>query len=349
MGIYRRGRTWYIDYYAGHGRRREKIGPSKRQAEVVLKKRLVQVAENKFLEIEKYDKIEFGKMADLYLEDYSKPNKRSSRRDATSINNLKPFFGEKYLHEITPLDIEKYKRRRQGQVSNATVNREVGCLKHIFAKAVEWRMVKENPGRKVRLLREKNARLRYLEEKEIARLCDACPEHLKPVVIIALNTGMRKEEILSLRWKDVDFRTRTISVLDTKNGESREIPINDLVHESLLAMRRLPDSPWVFCKENGERYGNVRKSFEGAKKRAGIVDFRFHDLRHTFASHLVMAGVDLKTVQELLGHKSFEMTLRYAHLSPDHKKAALDTLCKRLVTNWSQKGKAEKVSERDGA
>lgn len=81
------------------------------------------------------------------------------------------------------------------------------------------------------------------------------------------------------------------------------------------------------------QYGNVRKAFEGARKRAGIVDFRFHDLRHTFASHLVMAGVDLKTVQELLGHKSFEMTLRYAHLSPEHKKAALDTLCKRLMRN----------------
>jgi len=122
----------------------------------------------------------------------------------------------------------------------------------------------------------------------------------------------------------------------------RELSLNDVVYRSLLAIRRIPGSPWVFCKKNGERYGNVRKAFEGAKKRARIPDFRFHDLRHTFASHLVMAGVDLKTVQELLGHKSFEMTLRYVHLSPEHKKAALDTLCKRLVTIWSQKGKSKK-------
>jgi len=118
----------------------------------------------------------------------------------------------------------------------------------------------------------------------------------------------------------------------------RELLMNDVVYRSLLVIRRIPGSPWVFCKKNGERYGNVRKSFEGARKRAGITDFRFHDLRHTSASHLVMAGVDLRTVQELLGHKSFEMTLRYAHLSSDHKKAALDILGKKMVTTWSKSG-----------
>jgi len=334
MGVYKRGTTWYIDYYAGYKRRREKIGPSKRQAEVVLKKRMVQVAENRFLEVEKCERIKFEKMTELYLENYSKPNKKSSRRDVTSVNNLKPFFAGKYLHEITPLDMEKYKRRRQGKVSNATVNREIACLKHIFTKAIEWGIVQKNPGKKVKLLRERNTRLRYLDEKEIRRLYDACAEHLKPVVIVALNTGMRKEEILSLKSKDVDFRSRTISILDTKNGESREIPMNDIVYRTLLAIRRA-DSPWVFCKKNGERYGNIRKAFEGARKRAGITDSRFHDLRHTFASHLVMAGVDLRTVQELLGHKSFEMTLRYAHLSPEHKKAALDVLGKKMGTIWA--------------
>jgi integrase len=342
MGIYKRGKIWYIDCYAGERRIRERIGPSKRQAEVVLKKRMVQVAENRFLEVEKYEKIKFEKMTELYLGNYSKPNKKSSRRDVTSINNLKSFFAGKYLHEITPLDIEKYKRRRQAQVSNATVNREVACLKHIFTKAIEWGIVKRNPGRKVKLLRERNTRLRYLNEKEIGKLYDACTEHLKPIVTVALNTGMRKGEILGLKWKDLDFRSRTISILDTKNNESREVPMNDIIYRTLLAIRRIPDGLWVFCKKDGERYGNVRKAFEGAKKRAGITDFRFHDLRHTFASHLVMAGVDLKTVQELLGHKSFEMTLRYAHLSPDHKKAALDILCKRMVTIWSQKGELRK-------
>ena len=335
MGVYKRGTTWYIDYYAGYKRRREKIGPSKRQAETVLKKRMVQVAENRFLEVEKCEKIRFEEMTELYLENYSKPNKKSSRRDVTSINNLEPFFAGKYLHEITPLDMEKYKRRRRGKVSNATVNREVACLKHIFTKAIEWGIVQKNPGKKVKLLQERNTRLRYLDEKEIRRLYDACAEHLKPIVIVALNTGMRKEEILSLKWKDLDYRSRTISILDTKNGESRELPMNDIVYRALLDIGKKTGGPWVFCKKNGERYGNVRKAFGGARKRAGIVDFRFHDLRHTFASHLVMAGVDLRTVQELLGHKSFEMTLRYAHLSPEHKKAALDVLGKKMGPIWA--------------
>jgi integrase len=147
---------------------------------------------------------------------------------------------------------------------------------------------------------------------------------------------MRKEEILSLKWKDLDFRSRIIYILDTKNGERREIPMNDIVYRTLLAIKRIPVNPWVFCKRNGERYGNVRKAFETARKRAGIVDFRFHDLRHTFASHLVMARVNLKTVQELLGHKSFEMTLRHARLSPEHKKMALDILEKRLMKTWKE-------------
>jgi len=225
--------------------------------------------------------------------------------------------------------MEKYKRGRQGQVSNATVNREVACIKHIFTIAIEWGIVQKNPGKKVKLLRERNTRLRYLDEKEIRKLHDACAEHLKPIVIVALNTGMRKEEILSLKWKDLDYRIRTISILDTKNGESRKLPINNILYRTLLAAKKT-DSPWVFCKKNGERYGNVRKAFEGARKRAGITDFRFHDLRHTFASYLVMNGIDLKTVQELLGHKSFEMTLRYAHLSPEHKKRATDILGNKM-------------------
>ena len=134
MGVFRKGKNWYIDYYVKGRRKREKIGPSKKQAQIVLQKRKVQIAENRFLDVRKDEKILFKDMAKVYLEAYSKPNKRSSRRDATCIRNLNSVFGKRYLHEITPLEIEKYKLKRKEKVSNATVNRDLGCLKHILRK-----------------------------------------------------------------------------------------------------------------------------------------------------------------------------------------------------------------------
>jgi len=341
MGIYKKGNNWYIDYYVQGRRKREKIGPNKAQARIILQKRKVQIAENKFLDVRKDEKVLLKDMAKLYLETYSKPNKRSARRDETSIRNLNSILGGRYLHEVTPLDIEKYKLKRKEKVSNATVNRELQCLKHIFKKAIEWGKISSSPAAKVRLLRERNTRTRYLEEEEIKALLEACPSHLKPIIVTALNTGMRKGEILNLKWKDIDFRQRIICLLDTKNNERREIPVNDILFKTLLGVRKNSTSPYVFCKKDGTPYSNVRSSFETAKKMAGIGDFRFHDLRHTFASHLVMAGVGLRTVQVLLGHKTIDMTVRYTHLSPDHKKLALDILCKRMDTymDTSHRGK----------
>ncbi len=197
--------------------------------------------------------------------------------------------------------------------------------------------MRENPGTKVKFFRIDNKRLRYLEKEEIKKLVDACSEHLKPIIIVALFTGMRKSEILNLKWKDVDFSKRMIYLLDTKNGEKREVYINDIVYSTLLGVKRNPDSPYVFCKKNGKPYGNVRKSFAAALKNAGVKDFRFHDLRHTFASQLVMTGIDLKTVQELLGHKDFKMTLRYTHLSPDYKRAKVDYFCKQFSDSLEDK------------
>ncbi len=348
MGIFKKGKSWYIDYYVQGRRKREKIGPSKAQAQVVLQKRKVEIAEGKFLDVRKDERILFRDMAKVYLEAYSKPNKRSARRDETCIRSLNSIFGTRYLHEITGLDIEKYKLKRKEKVTNATINRDLQCLKHVFKKAIEWGKISYSPAAKVKLLKERNTRTRYLEEEEIKALVDVCCDHLRPIVISALNTGMRKAEILNLKWKDIDFRQRMICLLDTKNNERREIPVNDILFKTLLRVKKNPASPYVFCKKDGRPYDNVRRSFDTAKKKAGIKGFRFHDLRHTFASHLVMAGVDLKTIQELLGHKSIDMTVRYSHLSPDHKKLALDILCKRMDTIWTpatyKKEKGEKFS-----
>lgn len=189
----------------------------------------------------------------------------------------------------------------------ATVNRLLSTLKHMFTKAVEWDMVGEETLRKVRKVKrlpENNRRLRYLSKEECQALINGCSAHLKPIVITALNTGMRKEEILLLEWdKHIDLKHGFILLDKTKNGERRKIPINQTVRFTLQKMIRRVDTPYVFTDEEGSRFKNVKRSFKSALTKAGIKDFHFHDLRHTFASHLVMAGIDLTTVKELLGHK----------------------------------------------
>ena len=151
-------------------------------------------------------------------------------------------------------------------------------------------------------------------------------------------------KLLNLKWKDLDFHNRLIYLSDTKGANKREIPMNEVVYKMFLRVRKNPNSPYVFCHKNGKPYKDLRASLDKAAKEAEIERFRFHDLRHTFASHLVMAGVDLKTVQELLGHKTIEMTLRYSHLSPDHKKAAVEVLGRRMDTIWTPK---EKIREEE--
>jgi integrase len=161
----------------------------------------------------------------------------------------------------------------------------------------------------------------------MARLIDECDPHLRPIVITAFNTGMRKGEILSLTWEQVDLRHGFLLLNVTKSGDRREIPINQTLRDTLMAIPRHITSPYVFWQgEDGRRYGDVKKSFRSALRRAGIKDFTFHDLRHTTGSHLVMAGVDITTVKELLGHKTLSMTMRYAHLAPDHKAKAVTLL-----------------------
>ena len=342
MGIYKRGKTWYIDYYDQYGRRhRERVGPSKRQAEQALAKRKIEVTENKFLDKKKQEKIKFKDFTLEFIEYYSKPNKRSWKRDTQLVNNLTAFLEDKHLHEITPFDIEKYKKERVKKVTPATVNRELSCLRNIYNRAIQWGKATRNPVKGVKFFKESEGRLRYLEQNEISRLLQECPYYLKPIVIVALNTGMRLGEILNLKWQDLDFNQKFIYIENSKNGEKREVPMNNFLLKMMAQLKETSNhGDYIFSHKDGSPLKGVYRSFKSACKRAGIKNFRFHDLRHTFASHLVMNGVDLKTVQELMGHKSFSMTLRYAHLSPDHKRKAIEDLGNRMqkvVTIWSQK------------
>jgi integrase len=323
MALYRRRDIWYIDYYADGKRYREVVGRNRKSAERALAKREVQVAEDRFLDLALKRQVRFDQLILQYLE-YAKVNKLSWDRDQRSIKVLNRWFADKLLNQITALAIEKFKNQRRQEVGPATVNRELACLKGMFSKAIQWDMASANPVKMVKLFKENPGRTRYLQNDEIIRLLQEAAKHLRPILIVALYTGMRKGEILKLTWNDIDIDNRLIHVRNSKNGESRKVPMAEEVFKILNQLQKMSDQ--LFTHSDGSPVVNIRTCFNNAVKRAGIRGFTFHDLRHTFASHLVMNSVDLLTVKELLGHKTIGMTLRYAHLSPLHRQTAVDTL-----------------------
>lgn len=191
--------------------------------------------------------------------------------------------------------------------------------------------MKINPAKGVKLLKEKPKIPRHLTGEEVYSLLEGCPPRIYALVVTAVNSGMRRGELLNLVWTDMDLKKRIITVRNkenwhTKNYESRTIPINDFLFEVLSKHPHHIRSPYVFCNPDGSPFNNTWLNFEAALKKAGIEHLPFHCLRHTFASHLVMSGVDLATVQKLLGHKNIKTTMRYSHLTPDHVRGAVEKL-----------------------
>ncbi len=336
--------AWYIDYRSPNGKRvRKKVGTSKKMAELALKEIELRMVKRKYLGIDEPKPILFDKLAQQYL-DYSKTNKgkRTHISDMCLLRILLRRFTGKMISDITVLDVEKYKNQRIKEVSGSTVNREISCLKHMFNKAVDWNYLPQNSLRSIKRFKEPPGRLRYLNDEEIERLMDCCAEHLRPIVVMALNTGMRKGEIFNLKWQNIDLKNRIITVNETKNNEIRTIPINDTLYKEISSMNRELGNQYVFSNGNGKPYTDIKRSFKTALRLADIEDFRFHDLRHTFASRLMMVGENLKTVQELLGHKDIKMTMRYSHLSAAYKQDAVRKL--DVGTNVAQQVETKVVS-----
>ena len=345
--IYKRGETWYI-YTCYRGKViRKAVGQDKKVAEAVLRKVETELIENKWLDIKREHKIRFSEVGKEFLEKYSKVNKRSWDRDRLSISHLDKFFGSKYIYEIREKDIEEYKKERLFTgIKHSTLNRELACLKTILNKAKDWGYIAQVP--KIKLFKENNQRVRYLTDEEEKKLLEVSPEPLKSIIIIALNTGMRQGEILNLRWRDIDIKEGIIIIQDSKSKEKRIIYMNETTKDVFLSPLSFKGREYVFEKE-GKKLDTfyISHLFEKVIKQAGIKDFRFHDLRHTFASRLVMAGVNLKTIQELLGHKSYQITLRYSHLSPEIRKQAvaiLDVRNKNLA-QILHKGEIDKIEK----
>lgn len=260
--------------------------------------------------------------------------RRNFRPDVYRLHKLCSYFKDMDLRTITPLMIERFRKSRL-KVGNtkSTCNRYLQLLKRMFNVAIDEGYVEENPARKVKLYSEKdNLKERILIEAEEGKLMETCSETLSPILVVALNTGMRRAEILNLKWSQVDFKARRIRVEKTKSGKVRFIPMNDVLFNELCRVKsRGGQSPFVFFNpETGKPYLDIKTGFKGACKRAGISNLRFHDLRHTFASHLVEKGVDIETVRDLLGHHSITITQRYTHSSDDRKRAAVELLSRKV-------------------
>ena len=263
-GIYRRGAVWWLRYAGLDGRIRYESSKSTNctTAEMILTQRRKDVDEGREpIPVEKIGAHTFMQFAEPYLQ--WAVRQRSYPRKKVITKQLVREFGNLPLRRFTSRLIEEYQSKLlSAGKAPATANRHLAGIKHMFTKAVEWEMVEEETlkrVRRVKLLQENNRRLRYLSKEEGAALVNACSQHLRPIVITALHTGMRKEEILSLEWeKHVDLRHGFILLDVTKNGERREIPINQTLRGVLSRIPRRLDSPHVFINEGGKRYGDVK-------------------------------------------------------------------------------------------
>ena len=345
-GIYeRKGKngdvTYYIRYQVDGTDIKERVGRKSRgftreMAKNALKARLGEIAQGRF-NLEKARKpVPFSKLAERYRE-FASGYKRGWETEKYIVDEFANLFGTAPLANITTWQIEKWKAERGKELHLATVNRRLTVIKHMFRKAVDWGLIKTNPATGVKRFTVVSERTRFLTGEDVQNLQTKCEADitspwLLPLVTLALNTGMRQGEILNLKWKDVNFERGLISVLQTKTMRWKTIAMNEATREALIWLNEHRYGDYLFLWPWGDRVGRttVYDAFKEVCKAAGIADFRFHDLRHTFASHLVMSGVDLVTVKDLLGHAGINMTVRYSHLVPEHKAQAVAKLEERF-------------------
>ena len=326
--------------YQGRQIRKSTGTPNRKLAKKILVRIQARLQEDRFFERVEEQKRAVGELLSRYLHECSiKKVAQSQVRDRQIVHHLLNFFGTTtLLTDITPSLVTAYKakRRRQG-AAPATINKEMGLLRNAFNVAIkEWEWCRDNPVQRVRMETVNNQMERWLTAKEEASLLAASPAWLQDIITFALHTGMRRGEILNLQWQDIDFGRETLVVMKSKNKQRRTIPLNRQVFELLVLKQehRRQDSQFVFTTANGTPISprNLARGFQKARKKANIPNLRFHDLRHSFATRLVQAGIDLYQVQRLLGHKKPDMTQRYAHHCPESLREGVEVLARQGVS-----------------
>lgn len=285
---------------------------------------------------------------DRYIRDVLPQKPKSLRDQKTQLLWWKSKIGSYLLSDSTPgLIGEQRDKLANENVSSqkgiekkrspATVNRYLAALSHVFTIASkEWEWVEDSPLRKVKKRQEPRGRVRFLSDEERTKLLDACKEsqnsYLYTVVVLALSTGARKMEILSLQWKNVDLQRNVIILEETKNGDRRVLPLSGLALELIKKHSKVRkiNTDLLFSGQKPQKPIEIKKSWEAALKKAGILDFRFHDLRHSCASYLAMNGASAGEIAEVLGHRTLQMVKRYSHFSQSHTAGVLANMNSKI-------------------
>ena len=338
MSVKKVGKTWHY-YFRINGVRYRKAIPEARtqyQAQVAEAKARDAVFEGKYGQ--KSSTTTFKEFVEKTYLPWSKENKRSWRNDESRAKPLITFFGKRRLPDVTQFLIEQYKKDRRnsfngrGEVrSPSSVNRELELLSRIYSLAIERSEVDTNPFKGVKKLAANNVLTRYLTSEEEDRLLSVLTgrrAHLRPIVLMALHTGMRRGEMLSLRWEQVDFNREAIQLLWTKSGKARSVPMNSVLREVIWELRETSGgSEYVFPNSiTSMPLKDIKNAFRAAMKDAKIEGFRFHDLRHTAGTRMADAGVPITAIADILGHADVRTTMRYAHATEEAKRRAVGAL-----------------------
>lgn len=262
------------------------------------------------------------------------PEKKGAANYIRAFNLFSQHLGSMKLVDLAPFHLNRLREAlaKECEISVSTVNRYMGYIRRSLQVAFkEWNWIASNPAADIARFKEPKGRVRYLSESELKRLLNECKKSktcLYKVVMLALGTGARKNEILSLRWKNLNFIEKHIVFEDTKNGETRTVPMSAEI-KSMLEDSKGEDGMFVF-PGSGKNPFDIRRAWTKAIRDAEIKNFKFHDLRHTAASYMVMSGVSLILLAEILGHKSMEMVKRYAHFDTRHKQDAINELSQKI-------------------
>jgi integrase len=320
-GIYQREDRdgFWITWTDAQGRRRRRKTDAQNitQARNILNAEKARVERARELGFSPPGKDSFEAVAKRYLAHQKvRVSRESYLRERVSLErHLMPFFAGK-IASIRRSDVQRYVTKRSGDISPATVRKELNTLTHLLSLAAEWEIIPFNPGQRVKSPKLPAGRVRYLQPTELRALIEASLDWLKPIVALAASTGMRRSEIVGLRWLDVDMLHGRIMLRQTKNGEGRIVYLNKSAQSAIASLPidgNTKPTDRLFPGVTGPR---VQVAFTRTCKALGLADFHFHDLRHTAASWLRMSGADIHTVASLLGHKDLRMAARYQHLSP---------------------------------